>query len=118
MADTVNGEPARSGPDRASTLGLVLDGGLGRRMGGADKGFVTLAGRPMLAHAIERLRPQCESLAISANGDATRFASFACRSSQTMLARLHQLAPIFAIFAGSCDGKPLESLRQAAWKRL
>ena len=76
MADTVNGEPARSGPDRASTLGLVLDGGLGRRMGGADKGFVTLAGRPMLANAIERLRPQCESLAISANGDATRFASF------------------------------------------
>jgi len=56
MADTVNGEPARSGPDRASTLGLVLDGGLGRRMGGADKGFVTLAGRPMLAHAIQQWR--------------------------------------------------------------
>src|SRR5271166_2556949 len=76
MADTVNGEPARSGPDRASTLGLVLDGGLGRRMGGADKGFVTLAGRPMLAHAIARLRPQCAELAISANGDPARFAAF------------------------------------------
>ena len=34
------------------------------------------------------------------------------------LARLHQLALVFAILAGFCDGKPLESLGQSGWKRL
>jgi molybdopterin-guanine dinucleotide biosynthesis protein A len=43
---------------------------------GAEKAFVLLDGRPLIAHAIERLRPQVGSLAISANGDPQRFASF------------------------------------------
>ncbi len=62
--------------DSAATLGLVLDGGRARRMGGIDKGLMALAGRPMIAHAIERLRPQVARLAISANGDPSRFAPF------------------------------------------
>jgi molybdenum cofactor guanylyltransferase len=62
--------------DRDLTLGLILDGGRARRMGGADKGLVPLAGRPMLAYAIDRLRPQCAALAISANGDPARFDGF------------------------------------------
>jgi molybdopterin-guanine dinucleotide biosynthesis protein A len=57
-------------------LGLILNGGLGRRMGGADKGILTLAGRPMLAHVVERLASQCAALALSANGDPARFAAF------------------------------------------
>ncbi len=44
---------------------------------GAEKAFVLLDGRPLIAHAIERLRPQVGALAISANGDPQRFASFA-----------------------------------------
>ena len=77
MPDAVNASTVQPvSPDRDSTLGLILDGGLARRMGGADKGLVTLAGRPMLAHVIERLRPQCAELAISANGDPARFARF------------------------------------------
>jgi len=43
---------------------------------GLDKAFVSLDGRPLIAHAIDRLRPQVEALAISANGDASRFAAF------------------------------------------
>jgi molybdopterin-guanine dinucleotide biosynthesis protein A len=62
--------------EAAATLGLVLDGGRARRMGGGDKGLVHLAGLPMIAHAITRLRPQVASLAISANGDPARFAAF------------------------------------------
>jgi molybdopterin-guanine dinucleotide biosynthesis protein A len=62
--------------DRDATLGLVLNGGLARRLGGVDKGLVLIAGRPMIVRAIERLRPQCGALAISANGDAARFAAF------------------------------------------
>ena len=62
--------------DRDLTLGLILDGGLGRRMGRMDKGLLPLAGKPMIAHVVERLHPQCAALAISANGDAGRFAKF------------------------------------------
>lgn len=42
-------------------------------MGGVDKAFVPLAGRPLIAHVRDRLEPQVERLAISANGDPGRF---------------------------------------------
>jgi molybdopterin-guanine dinucleotide biosynthesis protein A len=58
-------------------FGAILAGGQGRRMGGADKAFLPLAGRPLIAQAIDRLGPQVAELAISANGDASRFATFA-----------------------------------------
>jgi molybdenum cofactor guanylyltransferase len=56
--------------------GVILAGGGGTRMGGADKALMPLGGRPLLAHAVERLAPQVARLAISANGDAARFAGF------------------------------------------
>jgi molybdopterin-guanine dinucleotide biosynthesis protein A len=57
------------------TLGLVLAGGLSRRMGGGDKPLLRLAGRPILSHVVERLQPQCDFLLLNANGDASRFAA-------------------------------------------
>jgi len=57
-------------------LGVILAGGLARRMGGGDKGLLALSGRPLLGHVIDRLGPQCEGLAINANGDAARFSGF------------------------------------------
>ena len=54
---------------------VILAGGRGTRMGGADKAFVMLAGRPLIAHLIDRIAAQCTPLAINANGDAARFAS-------------------------------------------
>lgn len=56
--------------------GVILAGGLSRRMSGRDKPLLALAGRPMLAHVIARLAPQAAPLALSANGDVTRFAVF------------------------------------------
>jgi molybdopterin-guanine dinucleotide biosynthesis protein A len=56
--------------------GIVLAGGLSRRMGGGDKCLRLLAGRPILAHIIARARPQVTALAINANGDPGRFAGF------------------------------------------
>lgn len=47
-------------------------------MGGADKAFVPLAGRPLIAHVLDRLEPQVERVLISANGDPARFAGFGC----------------------------------------
>ena len=58
------------------TLGLLLAGGLARRMGGGDKPLHTLAGRTILAHLIERLGPQCDGLLLNANGDSARFAAY------------------------------------------
>jgi len=61
---------------RCRVFGVVLAGGLARRMGGGDKPLRLLAGRPMLDHVLERLRPQVAALALSANGDGARFAAW------------------------------------------
>lgn len=53
---------------------IVLAGGLARRMGGGDKALLTLAGRPLLDHVLDRIRPQVGPVAINANGDPARFA--------------------------------------------
>ncbi|MFA7429355.1 MAG: molybdenum cofactor guanylyltransferase MobA [Rhodospirillaceae bacterium] len=60
----------------ATTTCVILAGGLSRRMGGGDKTLMEIDGRPMLAHVIDRLRPQVAALAINANADAERFAAF------------------------------------------
>ena len=57
-------------------IGVILAGGLARRMGGGDKPLVEIAGRPILQHVIDRLTPQCAALAINANGDPARFSAF------------------------------------------
>lgn len=55
-------------------LGLILAGGLSRRMGGGDKPLRRLAGRTLLERVAERFEPQCAGgLALSANGDPARF---------------------------------------------
>jgi molybdopterin-guanine dinucleotide biosynthesis protein A len=59
-------------------FGVILAGGQGRRMGGADKAFLPLAGKPLIRHVLDRLRPQVESVVLSANGDPSRFAEFGC----------------------------------------
>jgi len=63
-------------PPDPSVFGVLLAGGLARRMGGGDKPLLTLDGRPLIAHAIARLAPQCGRLAINANGDPARFTEF------------------------------------------
>lgn len=57
-------------------LGVILAGGQATRMGGGDKGLLTLGGRTLLAHVVERLSPQVADLALNANGDAARFDTF------------------------------------------
>jgi molybdopterin-guanine dinucleotide biosynthesis protein A len=56
--------------------GVLLAGGLARRMGGGDKPMRQIAGRTILDRVIARLSPQCAGLIINANGDPTRFAAF------------------------------------------
>ena len=56
--------------------GVLLAGGLARRMGGGDKPMRTIAGRTILERVIARLKPQCDGLILNANGDPARFAAF------------------------------------------
>jgi molybdopterin-guanine dinucleotide biosynthesis protein A len=59
-----------------ATPGVLLAGGLARRMGGGDKPMRTIGGRTILDRVIARLKPQCDGLILNANGDPARFAAF------------------------------------------
>jgi molybdopterin-guanine dinucleotide biosynthesis protein A len=56
------------------TFGLVLAGGLARRMGGGDKAKIEINGVSILDRVLSTLSGQCIGIAINANGDPTRFA--------------------------------------------
>jgi molybdopterin-guanine dinucleotide biosynthesis protein A len=56
--------------------GVILAGGLARRMGGGDKGLREIAGETILGRVIARVQPQVERLALNANGDPARFAAY------------------------------------------
>ena len=57
-------------------VGVILAGGLARRMGGGDKPMRLIEGRTILDHVMSRFSPQCDELLLNANGDPARFAHF------------------------------------------
>jgi molybdopterin-guanine dinucleotide biosynthesis protein A len=59
-----------------ATLGLVLAGGLARRMGGGDKALLAVGRETILDRVVARFGPQCTGLLLNANGDPARFARF------------------------------------------
>ena len=61
--------------EQTETLGVILAGGLARRMGGGDKPMRDIGGRTILDHVVERLSPQCDALILNANGDPSRFSA-------------------------------------------
>lgn len=60
---------------RRQIVGVVLAGGLSRRMGGGDKGLEVLGPATLLHEVVRRVRPQVEMLVLNANGDPARFAA-------------------------------------------
>src|ERR1700689_3634983 len=56
------------------TFGLVLAGGLARRMGGGDKARLRIGGATILQRVLACIGPQCDGIIINANGDPARFA--------------------------------------------
>src|SRR5688572_6361414 len=91
--DSSRASPAGTMTDDAAA-GVILAGGLARRMGGGDKCLRPLAGRPVLAHIVERAWPQVSALALNANGDSARFAAFG----------LPVISDVFPGFAGPLAG--------------
>ena len=75
-------------------VGVVLAGGLARRMGGGDKCLKRVGGKAILDHVIERLTPQVGPLVLNANGDPARFAAH----------RLPVAADVVPGFAGPLAG--------------
>jgi len=63
---------ARSTP----IVGVLLAGGLSRRMGGGDKNQLQLGGKLILDRLIDRVKPQVSTLILNANGDAERFSKY------------------------------------------
>lgn len=59
-----------------AVTGLVLAGGRAQRMAGCDKGLLSLAGKPLVAHVLERLQPQVSEVLISANRNLDRYRQF------------------------------------------
>jgi molybdopterin-guanine dinucleotide biosynthesis protein A len=80
--------------------GVVLAGGLGRRMGGADKGLVMLDGQPLVAHVLARLAPQVDEILISANRNLDRYRAFGHRVLEDRIAGF--AGPLAGLHAGLC----------------
>ncbi len=74
--------------------GVILAGGLAKRMGGGDKCLLPLGGRTLLQRSIERAQPQVSELILNANGNSLRFAR----------SRLPVIADLFANFPGPLAG--------------
>jgi molybdopterin-guanine dinucleotide biosynthesis protein A len=64
---------------RIEVTGLILAGGQGSRMGGVDKGLQPFRGRPMVAHALERLAPQVDEILVNANRNVEEYARLGSR---------------------------------------
>jgi len=73
MVCILRGEPSA---EPHTFVGVLLAGGRSSRMGGGDKCLRPLAGRPILAHVVERAAPQVSTLIINAGGDPARFSAF------------------------------------------
>jgi len=82
----------------ARITGVVLAGGRARRMGGEDKGLLDYHGRPLVAYALDALRPVAGTILVSANRNAEAYARFG--------------HPVIADSAGAYDG-PLAGLLSA-----
>ncbi|NJN46445.1 MAG: NTP transferase domain-containing protein, partial [Candidatus Competibacteraceae bacterium] len=84
--------------DSSMTMtGVILAGGRAQRMGGQDKGLLLLAGQPMAAHVISRLRPQVGELLINANRHESAYQQLGCAGSERR--NDHFLGPLAGMLA-------------------
>ena len=86
-----------------SISGIVLAGGLGRRMGGVDKGLLNFLDKPMVAHVIARLQPQVAEILINANREIDRYATFGHRVIQDDIAGF--AGPLAGLHKGMSEAK-------------
>lgn len=83
-----------------SITGIVLAGGLARRMGGIEKGLVQFTGSPMVAHVLDRLKPQVDQILINANREIERYADFGYEVISDQIADF--AGPLAGLHSGMC----------------
>lgn len=95
--------------------GVILAGGLARRMGGGDKGLLEVGGATILDRVIERMEPQVAELALNANGDAARFSGLGLPVVPDSVEGF--AGPLAGILAGLewAAGQGAEQVVTAAW---
>lgn len=98
--------------DADTVLGVILAGGAGSRVEGADKGLLPLAGRPLVQHVAARLRPHCRALLVVANRNLDRYADCAPTIHDESPGHQGPLAGLAAAFAFA------EANFQAEWRWL
>jgi len=110
---TSNSEPRT---DALPVSAVILAGGRATRMGGEDKGWVKLAGRPLIDHVLDRLRPQVDEVLINANRSQDSYQALATVISDNNPDYLGPLAGMQAGLAAArhdwvlfvpCDGPAL-----------
>ena len=55
---------------------IILSGGRATRMGGVDKGLISLQNKPLIQHVISRLQPQVDKIFINANREIAQYEAF------------------------------------------
>ena len=81
-----------------NVVGVILAGGQGTRMGGQDKGLLSLGPHTILDEVIRRLAPQVDRLVLNVNGDPARFAHLALPTVPDSLGGF--LGPLAGVLAG------------------
>ena len=95
-------------------VGVILAGGQATRMGGGDKGLLTLGDRTLLAHVIERTAPQVADLCLNANGDAARFGAYGLPVVADSLPGFP--GPLAGVLAGLELVRTMNDLRSLSWR--
>ncbi len=63
-------------PEKNNITAVVLAGGRGRRLGGLDKGLLSLDGKPLIKHIIDAIKPQADTIIINANRNQHEYANY------------------------------------------
>ena len=96
------------------TVGIVLAGGAGRRVGGQDKGLLTLHGKPVIERVLSALRGQCDELLILANRNQDDYARHARVIGDEIPGHAGPLAGVAAALALIVEGEP-ERFADCSW---
>ncbi len=89
---------ARNAQQRLPVTGIILAGGAGHRMGGADKGWLDWQGKPLIERAIAILHGDCTDIVISANRNMDRYAQWGHRVVSDLTADFQ--GPLMGLAAG------------------
>ncbi len=86
-----------------SVTGVVLAGGMGRRMGNADKGLQLLNGSALVSWVLNRFVPQVDEVLINANRNRDAYAAFGFRVVEDRVGGF--AGPLAGVHAGLSEAK-------------